>query len=251
MAPSRLDEALTTIDDLIARLRTGRLLSENATRPIEGTRPLDPIASKVQKGKPTKTPSAPGKQPPGKQPSKAVATNAKASDGQGDGFAKAWIAVGRVISVVPHPNSEKLYITKVDVGNDQVRQIVAGLQQYVDAAQLQGSLVLVVLNLKPAKLAGELSEGMILAATAVSNCKVVAPIAPSDGAVPGEVAFPQSLGSPPPMSSFPKTMKGDHWRKISSLLTVRHGVACYDSIPLVTSSGPVQAPGFPDASTIS
>lgn len=257
MGPSRIDQALTAIDDLIAKLQNGQLVSKAASRPTENGRSSLVIQSAVQPKK-----VQPKKPPPtanSNQSDKVVDAAGAGRGGQGDGFTKAWIAVGRVISAIPHPNSEKLYITKVDIGNDQVRQIVAGLQKYVEAAQLEGSLVLVVLNLKPAKLAGELSEGMILAATAPpdtvsaqqESVPKVAPLAPSPGAEPGELAFTQDLGTPPPMSSFPKAMKGEHWRKISSLLTVMHGVACYNSVPLVTTSGPVQAPGFPDASTIS
>lgn len=66
-------------------------------------------------------------------------------------------------SVSDHPSgSEKLWLCKVDVGGGAERQVVAGLRQHISREELTGRLVALVLNLKPAKLAGELSEAMIM-----------------------------------------------------------------------------------------
>ena len=69
-----------------------------------------------------------------------------------------------MVAAEPLANSEKLLKCSVEVGGGEVRQVVAGLQPYVAVDALRGSLVCVILNLKPAKLAGEKSEAMILAA---------------------------------------------------------------------------------------
>ena len=67
--------------------------------------------------------------------------------------------MARVLSVdgsaIP---SEKLYKLQLDVGGDETRQVVAGLKMFVPAGQLLDSLVVAILNLKPAKLAGVVSE---------------------------------------------------------------------------------------------
>ena len=67
--------------------------------------------------------------------------------------------MARVLSVdgssIP---SEKLYKLQLDVGGEETRQVVAGLKMFVPAEQLLNSLVVAVLNLKPAKLAGVVSE---------------------------------------------------------------------------------------------
>ncbi len=62
------------------------------------------------------------------------------------------------------PKSSKLLKLQVDLGEESPRQIVAGIREYYSAESLVGTQVCVVANLKPAKLMGLLSEGMILAA---------------------------------------------------------------------------------------
>ena len=74
------------------------------------------------------------------------------------------LRTGRVISVDDHPDAEKLYLLKVDIGEDAPRQIVAGLKAFYSKEQMLGKNVIVVSNLKPAKLRGLMSEGMLLAA---------------------------------------------------------------------------------------
>lgn len=79
-------------------------------------------------------------------------------------FKKMDIRVGQVISVENHCNAEKLYVLKVDLGEDQPRQIVTNLKSYYSPDQMVGRRLLVVSNLKPAKFRGVRSEGMLMAA---------------------------------------------------------------------------------------
>jgi methionyl-tRNA synthetase len=62
------------------------------------------------------------------------------------------------------PKSKKLLKLRVDLGSEQ-RQVMAGIAQHYSPEELVGMLVVVVANLAPAKLMGEMSEGMILAAS--------------------------------------------------------------------------------------
>ena len=71
--------------------------------------------------------------------------------------------VAKVISV-EEIDSAKLYKCQVDIGNGVNKQVMAGLKQHVAKDDLLHSLVVVITNLKAAKLAGNLSEAMILAA---------------------------------------------------------------------------------------
>ncbi len=71
--------------------------------------------------------------------------------------------VGEIIACEEVPKSKKLLCSKVKVGS-QVRQIVSGIKKYYSAEEMVGKKVMVLVNLKPAKLAGVLSEGMILCA---------------------------------------------------------------------------------------
>lgn len=79
-------------------------------------------------------------------------------------FRRLDIRVGRIISVEDHPDADKLYLLKADVGEEEPRQIVAGLKAFYDRDGMQDRPVLVVTNLKPAKIRGIKSTGMLLAA---------------------------------------------------------------------------------------
>jgi len=82
-----------------------------------------------------------------------------------DQFKQMELVIGRVLSVEDHPNANKLYVLKVDMGEAQPRQLVAGLKPYYpDKARLMGKTIIVVANLAPAVLRGVESRGMLLAA---------------------------------------------------------------------------------------
>lgn len=81
-----------------------------------------------------------------------------------DDFAKVQLKVGKVIACEPVPKADKLLVSKIQVG-DEVRQIVSGIAKYYTPDEMVGKQVVVVTNLKPIKLRGVLSEGMILAAS--------------------------------------------------------------------------------------
>jgi methionyl-tRNA synthetase len=78
-------------------------------------------------------------------------------------FDKVQIRVGEVLKCEPVPKSKKLLVSQIRVG-EEVRQIVSGISNYYKPEEMVGKKVAVVTNLKPAKLCGMLSEGMILAA---------------------------------------------------------------------------------------
>lgn len=73
------------------------------------------------------------------------------------------LRVGRILEVRDHPDASRLYLMRVDVGEPEPRGLVAGLKAYFEPEALQGRKVLVLTNLKPAKLRGEISHGMIMA----------------------------------------------------------------------------------------
>ncbi len=92
-----------------------------------------------------------------------------------DEFAKMQFQVGEIIACEEVPKSKKLLCSKVRVGS-QVKQIVSGIKQYYTAEEMVGKKVMVLVNLKPAKLAGIWSEGMLLCAEdAEGNLALVAP----------------------------------------------------------------------------
>ena len=80
-----------------------------------------------------------------------------------DDFAKLQFRVGEIIACEEVPKSKKLLCSRVKIGNE-VKQIVSGIKQYYSAAEMVGKKVMVLTNLKPATLAGVVSEGMLLCA---------------------------------------------------------------------------------------
>lgn len=81
-----------------------------------------------------------------------------------DEFAKIELRVAKVLAAEPVQGADRLLKLQVDLGSSQ-RQIVAGIAQHYKPEELVGKSIVVVANLKPAKLRGELSEGMLLAAS--------------------------------------------------------------------------------------
>ena len=74
------------------------------------------------------------------------------------------LRVAKIIKIERHPEAEKLYIETIDAGEETERQIVSGLVPYYKEEELLGRNIILVANLKPAKLRGVKSEGMLLAA---------------------------------------------------------------------------------------
>lgn len=78
-------------------------------------------------------------------------------------FSKLELKVGKILEVSNHPNADRLYVVKVDMGQNQI-QLVAGIKNYYTPEELMGKQVIVVVNLEPKTLRGVESNGMLLAA---------------------------------------------------------------------------------------
>lgn len=95
-----------------------------------------------------------------------------------DQFFQTSLKIGTVLNAQEVPKSSKLLKLQVDLGEETPRQIIAGIREYYSAESLIGTQVCVVANLKPAKLMGMLSEGMILAAKDSEGLCLVRPEKP-------------------------------------------------------------------------
>ena len=82
-----------------------------------------------------------------------------------DDFAKVDLRVGQVLSAERVPKADKLLLLKIDLAEEQPRQVLAGIAQYYEPEKLIGRKVVVVANLKPRKLRGFESQGMVVAAS--------------------------------------------------------------------------------------
>ena len=75
------------------------------------------------------------------------------------------LRTAKVVSAEKHPGADKLTVIQIDLGEMGQRQIVAGLAEYYTPEDLVGKTIVVVANLKPVRLRGVESQGMLLAAT--------------------------------------------------------------------------------------
>lgn len=80
-----------------------------------------------------------------------------------DDFSKLELKIGKIIEVGSHPDAEKLYLLKVDIG-EEVIQLVAGIKPFYAPEQLENKLIVVLTNLEPKNIRGVVSQGMLLAA---------------------------------------------------------------------------------------
>jgi len=101
-----------------------------------------------------------------------------------DQFFQTSLKVGTVIKAEEVPKSKKLLLLQVDVGEDEPRQVVAGIKEWYSANEILGTQVCVVANLKPAKLMGYKSEGMLLAAKDENGLCMIRPEKPKTAGTP-------------------------------------------------------------------
>ncbi len=134
--------------------------------------PLMPEAPKAMIEEAPKKAEAPKKEKP----------EAKSDEAPGlitfDKFFETSLKVGTVVEAEEVPKSKKLLRLQVDLGEEKPRQIVAGIKEFYSAESLLNTQVCVVANLKPAKLMGILSEGMLLAAKDDEGLVLIRPESP-------------------------------------------------------------------------
>eukprot|EP00040_Diaphanoeca_grandis_P021883 m.116902 g.116902 ORF g.116902 m.116902 type:complete len:230 (+) comp28543_c0_seq2:221-910(+) len=160
------------------------------------------------------------------------------------------IRVGKIVSATTHIDSSKLFIEQIDVGDESgPRQIVSGLQEFYALDELEGRRVMVVCNLPKAKLAGEVSLGMVLCAelgnaqppvngvsdvdadsnNTVSSIQVEFVEPPVSAPIGATVLFGDLL---PDILSTAQMKKRKVWRAVADELNVVNGVAMWMDVPL-------------------
>jgi len=110
--------------------------------------------------------------PPPSAPAPAQPAPTTPATIQYDDFAKLELRVATVVECIAHPNADKLLVLQVDIGGER-RQICAGLRQHYQPEQLVGKQIVVVANLAPRQMRGQVSQGMLLAATDAASGKVI------------------------------------------------------------------------------
>lgn len=82
-----------------------------------------------------------------------------------DDFAKLDMRVVTVTKAEVHPDADRLLILQIDDGTPEGRQICAGMKAWYKPEELEGTQVVIIANLEPRKIRGEISQGMVIAAT--------------------------------------------------------------------------------------
>lgn len=100
-----------------------------------------------------------------------------------DDFAKLDLRVATVLECRPHGNADKLLVLQIDVGGER-RQICAGLREHCQPESLVGRQIVVVANLQPRQMRGEISQGMLLAASDPQTGRVIL-VTPAEAVAPG------------------------------------------------------------------
>lgn len=121
------------------------------------------------------------------------------------------LKVGTILSVEDHPNADKLYVEKIDLGGE-VRTIVSGIRQWYTKEDLVGKKVIIVANLKPAKLRGVMSEGMLLASHHGEQLRVLE----AQKSKPGDIVFLGDEGKDTPR---PKEIMYGEFEKFSIIVS--------------------------------
>jgi methionyl-tRNA synthetase len=102
---------------------------------------------------------------------------------QYDDFAKLDLRVGKITEATEHPNADKLLLVQVDLGSEK-RQLCAGLRGHYEPAELVGKSIIVVANLAPRNMRGEVSQGMLLAASSADSSRIIV-LTPDGDVEPG------------------------------------------------------------------
>ncbi|ALC40633.1 CG8235 [Drosophila busckii] len=135
--------------------------------------------------------------------------------------------VGKIVEVGRHPDADSLYLEKIDCGEAAPRTVVSGLVKFVPLEEMQNRMVVVLCNLKPAKMRGVTSEAMVMCASTPEKVEVLSPPA---GAVPGDLVHCEGYVRQPDAQLNPK--KKIFETCAPDLLTNAELVACYKGAAL-------------------
>lgn len=147
------------------------------------------------------------------------------------------LRVGKIIEIDRHPDADSLYVEKIDLGEAQPRTVVSGLVKHIPIEEMQNRLVVVMCNLKPAKMRGVTSEGMVMCASSPEKVEVMIPPLNS---VPGDLVHCDGYTRNPDAQLNPKKKI---WETVApDLLTNEDFCACYKGVPLnIPNKGHIKA----------
>jgi len=146
--------------------------------------------------------------------------------------------VGHIVAAKKHPDADTLYVEEVDLGEGHLRTVVSGLVKHIPLEKMQDRLAVFMCNLKPAKMRGILSQGMIMCASSPDKVEI---LEPPEGVVKGDRVFVEGYTGEPDAQLNPKKKI---WEQVQPDLQVNaSGVATYKGVPWnVAGKGNCKAP---------
>jgi len=152
--------------------------------------------SKPEAKKEEKSEDKPKKEKKQKE-SKPKAAPAPPADDKPIDVSRLSMKVGKIVECVKHPDADALYLEKIECGEAQPRQVISGLVKHIPIEEMQNRMVVILCNLKPAKMRGIMSEAMVMCASTPEKVEI---LAPPSGAAPGDVVtVPGFEGAPDEM----------------------------------------------------
>lgn len=197
--------------------------------------PSKPAAHSKQQAEPKQTKDAkPKKDKPTAEKEKPPA--ASSSDAPVD-IGRIDLRIGKIVEVSKHPDADSLYVEKIDLGEEKPRTIVSGLVKHHTIEEMQDRLIVVMCNLKPAKMRGILSEGMVMCASSPVKVEL---INTPPNCVPGDLVHCEGYNRNPDAQLNPKKKI---WETVApDLMTNDNLVMCYKGAPLfVPDKGQLKA----------
>lgn len=146
------------------------------------------------------------------------------------------LRIGKIVDVEKHPEADALYVSKIDVGEAQPRTVISGLALHVPVEAMRDRKVVVLCNLKPAKMRGIESAGMILCASTENEHKQIELLEPPETCDAGDQVFVDGYEAGVPDEQL--NPKKKVWEKLQAdLKTSSDCVAQWQGNNLTTSSG--------------
>merc|ERR1712131_339843 len=97
---------------------------------------------------------------------------------------RLYMKVGKIVNCEKHPDADALYLETIECGEEKPRQVISGLVRHIPLDEMQNRMVVLLCNLKPAKMRGIVSEAMVMCASTPDKVEI---LAPPEGAEPGDL----------------------------------------------------------------
>lgn len=151
----------------------------------------------------------------------------------------AWLdmRVGKIMKCEQHPDADGLYVEQIDLGEGKLRNVCSGLVKHIPLADMQNRMVICLVNLKPCKLRGVLSEAMVMCASTPEKVELMCP---PEGAQVGDVITCAGFEGKPATECTPKNKVFD--MVAADLKTNDNCVGTYKGVPLeIKGKGPLKS----------